>query len=277
MAFTLPEKKVTVKPNLENPGWIKNPKHLAFFKVEGAYESYPITMDRNGRFRNPFTKDEKEYLEKVMDTELSVYKKDGYIRKRNVRLTRDPKELDLSNPEDYIDYKILLTATDKIAPSVKNKKDKHTYKFYIEDAADLATLKNESTSLVMSAWIAYGKIQEDRTKLVNFLKVYNTATRKPAARMGADTKLDFIQSQVTSIVENDMKSFLEVVNNPNFDTMLLIAEGIETGVIKRSGTKYLLADGDPLGNTFKEAIDYLKAPVNQELALTISEKIKLKQ
>jgi hypothetical protein len=278
--FELPKKKVRVRPNFENPGWIKNPRHAAFFKVEGAYESYPVAMLRDGNLKNPFTKEEKEFLEKEFGYEentLSVYKKDGPLRDINVRITRDGLTLDLSNPSDYITYKVLLTNSDKIAPSVKERKSKGTYKFYIEDEAEVNEMKSSDASDNQIAWMEYGKMSESKTKLAAFLKIYSQVFKTAVTRIDKNTDIKMLQGKVSDIVKDKMKGFVEIVTSPDYDTMLLIAEAVETGVLSRTGTKYSLPEGDQIGNTLKEAIQYLKAPVNQELVQIIERQIEMKQ
>lgn len=280
MAFTLPDKKVRVKPNFDNAGWIKNPKHLAFFKMEGAYESYPVTMDRNGKLKNPFTKEEKEYLESVLGQEgiLSVHNKNGLLHEIHIRLTKDPLELDLSDPDDYIKYKVLLTATDKIASSLMEKNKKKTYKFYIEDQDDVITMNKSKSTISQRAWKAYGKMEDSKKDLAAFLKVYAQVFKKTGNKIDKDTKIEFLQSQVADIVESNTTSFVEIVENPDFDTILLIAKATEANVIRRDGTKYSIVEGgDILGSTLKETINYLKAPVNQDVVFTLEEQIKLKE
>jgi hypothetical protein len=277
--FKLPNKKVRVRPNLENSGWIKNPRHAAFFKVEGAYESYPVAMLKSGQLKNPFTDEEKLFLEEHYGYEvntLSVYKKDSPLREINVRLTKDGMSLDLSNPDDYIIYKVLLTNSDKIAPSVKERKAKATYKFYIEDEAEIAEMKSSDANINQIAWMEYGKISENKSKLAAFLKIYSQVFKMPTTKIDKNTDIKILQGKVSDIVKDKMQAFVEIVTNPDYETMLLISQAVETGVIVRNGTKYSLAEGDQIGNTFKEAIQYLKAPVNQELILILEEQIKLK-
>jgi hypothetical protein len=278
--FELPNKKVKVKPNFDNPGWIKNSKHAAFFKVEGAYESYPVAMSRNGQLKNPFTTEEKEALEQMMGYEansLSVYNKQSILHDTNVRLTRDPLELDLSDPLDYVKYKVLLTNTDRIAPSLKEKSKKATYKFYIEDADDVIELKSKSASVQQIAWKEYGKMEDNRGKLTSFLKVYGQVMKLPIQKINKETKLALLQAKVAEVVQNKPQDFVDIVTNEDFDTMLLISRAVEVGVIKRDGTSYLLQEGDKLGNTLKATIAYLKAASSQELALTIEKQIELKE
>jgi len=280
MAFALPKKVVRVKANLENPGWIKNTRHAAFFKVEGAYESYPVAMNRNGKLKNPFTDEEKEFLEEIMGYEknaLSIYNKNGPLTEINIRLTKDPMDLNLEDPEDYIRYKVLLTNSDRIAPSIKDVKSKGTYKFYIEDASELAEVTRMKGTIEQKAWTEYGKISENKQRLIAFLKVYTQVKKLPTVRIDKDTKIDFLQAKVMDAINSNKKDFVEIITNEDFDIMLTISEGIETGILRKSGTQYSLAEGDKIGDTLKQAITYLKAPVNQEVRLVVEEQIKLKQ
>jgi hypothetical protein len=273
------EKVLKIKPNDRNVGWIKNPRHAGYFKLEGCYDSFAPTRQRNGQISNVLSKEDIEVLSKELGRgkeELGVYNKDSIVANRNVRLNKETRFLDLSDPFDFIDYKILLTNTDKIAPSIKDKTKKATYKYYIEDEDDLNEVKKTTANINQVAWKEYGKIEDNPSKLAAFLKVYGQMFNKPFQKIDKSVKLDKLQADVTSIIEDKMTQFVEIVQSDNFDIMLLLAEGIETGVIKKEGTKYLLADGDLLGKTLTEAITYLKAAANQELLLVIEEKIKLK-
>jgi hypothetical protein len=208
--------------------------------------------------------------------ELSVYNKQRILHDTHIKLTKDPLELNLEDPLDYIRYKVLLTNSDKIAPSIKEKNKKATYKFYVEDTDDVVELQSKSANVQQIAWKEYGKMEDNRGKLSSFLKVYGQVMRLPVQKINKDTKLEFLQAKVSEVVQNKPKDFVDIVTDEDFDTMLLIAQGVETGVIKKEGTKYLLDEGDKLGDTLKGAISYLKAASSQELALTIEQQIKLK-
>lgn len=276
--FKLPQETVLVKPNLTNPGWVKNPRHVAFFKLEGAFDMFTVAMSRNGTLKNPFTDAEKDYLTEVLQLdskELSVYTANSFLRLQNIRLGKDPVKLDLSQPDDFIKYKILLTNTDKVAPSVKDVKKKGTYKYYIEREADVTSVNKEKGDINKTAWKEYGKMEENKGKLAAFLKVYSRVMGQPAKKIDKSTKLDFLQGQVSAIIEANTKQFAEIVDNPNYDTILLIAEAVEKGIIVAKGTNYFLKGGtDKLGSSLIETVSYLNNAMNQELKLTIEQQIK---
>ena len=124
--------------------WGNNPKHvLAGGMAESAIKTFVVPLLSSGAFKNVLTNAEKDYLEYIMGLEpnaLSVYKKvdnfwstatEGTINK--VTLMKGDNRLDLSNPEDYIRYKILLANNNVVAPSLQALEDKPkaTYQFVI--------------------------------------------------------------------------------------------------------------------------------------------------
>lgn len=274
----LPRKKVTIKPNLNNPGWIKNKNHVAHFKIEGCHDRFVVAMTRNGQIKNPFTKEEKDFLEKSMGYEentLSVYNKKSPIHEMSVALSKDPMIVDLSDPEEFMKVKILLTNTELIAPSIKDVKNKQTYKYYIEDADEVAEMTKNVTSKIQKAWKAFGKIEDDRTKLSAFLKTFNLILGKPIPKIDVNTKLEWLQSQVSDIVQNKTDQFVTIIENPDYDTYLLLAQAIDGGIIKREGTKHLLAaSNERLGNNIQETITFLKREANQDTVYLIEQQLK---
>jgi hypothetical protein len=275
----LPNKVVWIKPNFENPGWIKNPKHAAFFKLEGTYDNYVWAQDRNGKLKNLFTDEEKDFLEKELRMEpnaLSVYNKQNPLKDKMIKLGKDPIKLVLSDPDDFIQLRILLTNSDKIAPSVKDIKKKATYKYYVEDEDDILEITMDKTSLTQKAWMAYGEMSKDKRKLAGFIRIYTQVKNKPITKIDSSVKLETLQAKVSNVVQNDMKNFVELVENPSYDTILLIAEGVESGEVEKKQTTYYLKGGkDKMGSTLRETIDFLNSPMNQELRLILEEKVKI--
>lgn len=108
---------------------VSNPKHVLYGGMaENASRTYTVPRLSSGGFVNVLTNDEKAFLENELQLEfnaLSVHRKvDNFWDDSNdigisrVRLLKQDTILDLSNPEDYIRYKILLANKDYIAPSL---------------------------------------------------------------------------------------------------------------------------------------------------------------
>lgn len=283
--FELPNKKVKVKFNPYNPGPIKNTRHVAYFKMEGCFDSFGCAMNRNGKLKNPFTDAEKKVLEAKLAQDrgencLSIYNKEGILYDYDItpiRLSKDPLQLDLNDPYDYVTFKVLLTNSDKICPDYGLLKTSQTYKYYVEDEDQVAEVKAKDSNKSMRTWIAYGEMKEDRNKLIGFLKVYSQFTNKSfmAFNVTTSSKLALIQAKVVDVINENNDVFLKIVENPSYDTILLVAEAVENREIEIRDKKYFHKGGtDKIADTLMGVVDYLNAPINQELKLLLETTIK---
>ena len=141
----LKNERITVRFIARKSGiWGNDPKHvLAGGMSQNAIRTFTVPRLLSGVFKNVLTNDEKNYLENVMGLEpnaLSVHKRENNFWSNSteggisfVKLTKEDNYLDLSIPEEYIKYKILLANSDVIAPSLKVLQDspKATYQFVI--------------------------------------------------------------------------------------------------------------------------------------------------
>lgn len=281
----LPEKVVEIKPNYENPGWIKRRNHRAFFLMEGTSKQYGAPLTRSGQIANVLTKEEKALLEKELNMEenaLSVYKKDNnFWHDFRIRLTKDALKLNLSDPMDYIRFKIALSQKDNIAPSIKNIRDKATYKFYIEDKDEVNEVLSQVSDLNAKVWSKYGTLSTDRQKMLDVLYVYAVSFKNQYARfrnIDPESKMELLQSELSKVVEKDMNLFLEVVNDPLFDIKLVLSKAINKGLVNRVGEAYYLkGDPNPFAKDFQAACKYLKDDANQEFVETLKERIKVNE
>lgn len=280
-SFKLPNTKVYIKPNLGNPGWVKNPKSPAFFKMEGTFDKLVCAQLRNGQLAQVLTDEEKEYLEKALnmqDNDLSVHKKkDNFWHTKTIALGRDTVVLDLSDPMDYIKYKIALTNKFIVAKNEKEARANKT-KYFIQDPNDVQKETNQKASLSKSAWSWYGKVENDASKLRSFMIVFNESFGRATKKLAKDTQLGFLQKEVSDLIESRITDVVEIVSNPDFDVRLLVAEGIQSDVLEKQGLKYFIAGSkEKLGDDLPSTIEFFKNPSNQETRLLIEERIKLKK
>lgn len=275
----LVNKKITVKfiPKL---GKITNPKHVLFGGMaEDAVKTFTVPRLTSGVLVNVLTNSEKAYLEEVMGLEynaLSIYKKvDNYWENYYVRLTKQDTYLNLSIPEDYIKYKVLLANKDLIAPSLQAKEDfpKETYMFVLVDEGEEIKYANKNMSATMQCYMEFGKIQDNAMILRTIIEIIEG---KPTAK---NTKIEFLQEKVNKLIQADSKTFLSVVKDPLLPTKALIKKAIEKGIISnRGGQLYMKSDNSPLCEdgepTLNVAARYLNSPKRQELKFSIEAKIK---
>ena len=277
----LRNQRVIVRHIPKNTGLVQNEKHvLGGGMAEDAVRYFTVPVLRNGSYVDVLTKSEKTYLEYAMGLEidaLSIYKtKDNYWSNRMVRLTKQDTYLDLSNPSQYIDYKILLANKNHICPSLEelNQRRKATYEFVlIEEGAEekSSAVKINAT---MECYVEYGKIKDDYDRL---RVVIETIDGRPTS---SNTKLAFLQERAYKNINANPKAFLEVVKDPMLDTKVIIHKSLEAGLIyKRGDFYYLREDNSPLCGKNEEptlpiAAKFLNLPKNQELRFALEAKLK---
>lgn len=270
---------------------IDNPHHLLYGGMaDGATKTYTVPRRKDsGQFVNVLTNDEKNYLEHVMGLEpnaMSIYKRENNFWDdsnpegiNQVRLQKQDNYLDLSVPEDYIKYKILLANSDFICKSLNelNDRPKATYQFVIiteEGSTEMAELEMTNT---MKAYMEFGKINSDKEVLSYIIermsgRPFTTGT----ATIGA------LQTKVNEFIKADTKGFLSVVTDQHLLTSVLIKRAIEHGVIvTRNNLLYYKKDNLPLCFNGQEATKsvaarFLDDPKNQELKFAIEEAVKVK-
>lgn len=265
------------KPNTN----ITNPKHVLYGGMaETASRTFTVPMLRSGALVNVLTDLEKDFLESYMGLEqnaLSVYlKKDNYWRNFFVRLTKTDSYLDLSIPEDYIKYKVLLANKDYICPNLQelNDRRKVTYEFVLINEGDEVRQTNQTMSASMEASLELGKILENKS-ILKF--VTEILSNRPISKKST---LDFIQAQAFKEMQSNPKLFLSVVKDPYLKTKVLISECLDAGILrKRNDAYYVSSNSEPLcemgeESTLSVAAKYLNTPKRQEIKLTLEAKLK---
>ena len=267
--------------------WGNNPKHiLAGGMSEGSVRTFTIPKLASGMYYDILSNSEKACLEEAMGLEynaLSIYKKvDNFWDDSNdvginqVRLTKQDNFLDLSIPEDYIKYKILLANKDFIAPSLQVLEDlpKITYQFVIIAENEESKMAKSNMSCTMMCYKEFGKIESDFDVLRT---VIETVSGKPTSK---NVKLEFLQTQANDYIQSDGKFFLKVVTDPMLQTKVLIKKATEAGIISNRGNYLYLKDGNtPLCGegeepTLNVAAKFINLPKNQEMKFTIQAKLK---
>lgn len=277
----LRNEKIIVKHVPKETGMVRDPKHILYGGMaESAVKWFTVPRLTSGMYVNVLTNAEKTYLEEVMGLEynaLSIYNKtDNFWDNFMVRLTKQDNILDLSNPEDYIKYKVLLANKDFIAPSLQELEDhpKATYQFVIIHENEESQASKKKMNATMQAYMEFGKIQDDVDVLRTIIEAIDG---RPTSK---NSKIEFLQDKVGKLIQADAKLFVRVVTDPLLSTKVLIKKAIEGGLISnRGGMLYLKADGTPLCGDNEEptlniAAKYLNMPKHQELKFSLEAKLK---
>lgn len=277
----LRNERIIVRYVPKESGLVTNPKHILYGGMaENAVKYFTVPQLESGRLVNILTDEEKEFLEDIMGLEynaLSIYKKEGnYWSNRQVRLLKTDNILDLSDPEQYIKYKILLANKDEIAPSLQALMDspKATYKYVCIKEGEETSSARQEMSATMQAYMEYGKFENDADTLRTIIE---TIDGRPLA---ASTKIEFLQTKINKLIQADAKLFLRVITDPLLSNKVLIKSAVEKGLISnRGGYFYLKEDGSPMcGNgedpTLNTAAKFIGLPKNQSIKFSLEAKLK---
>lgn len=291
--FKLPNRKVLIKPIIRDGKWLDK-GHSGNFLYDNAkmYITVPIAKNGNGALVDPLTPEEREFFESresgldFKPGDLAIYKKSNpkldeynywstysYMIKKNDTVATEStviSVLDLSNPMDYIAYKVLLANSGNggmVAPSWAARFDQGTYRIaVVEDSYDV----EETATRASKKGKAYGffnSIMNSQVQMYELLSVYWLENRD-AAKPSKDSKVEWLRSEIEKLIDNKLDVFLKLINT-DFEEKLLIHKGIVAGALKREGNFFLNLENVPIGTTMSEVIYYYKDERHQE------EKLKL--
>lgn len=252
--------------------------------ADGSTKTYVVPRLRNGQYMNILTDSEMTYLEHIMRLEpgaLSIYNKvNNFWDDSNeqgvgsVTLHKQNNYLDLSDPIDFIKYKVLLANKDYICPSLQELEDrpKATYQFVIVNENAETQMNLSKNDAKRQSYIQYGKISEDSDTLRTILEII---TGRP---VGSMTKLDFLQAKTMDEIEKDPRRFLTLIKDELLPAKVLIKKSVEAGIITRRNDLYYY-EGQPMcdngeDSTLTNAARYITNVKRQELKYSLEARLK---
>jgi len=276
--FELPNEKVTIRFIKRNRGLaadVSDSHVISGGMIEGATRKFCVPLLRNGGLKNVLTNEEKEFFEKghFNGVNLSIYS--DFWKNQYVSLEKLDTILDLSIPEDYLKYKILLGWEDVIAPSLEKYKseNKGTYQFYITKDGEEIKDRSKKLDLIKTAWKKYYKIEDNKDILVSIIYLMT------GKKLSDNSTMKYINTEVETLVDTRTKDFLNLVEDPNFETKTLIALAENVGIILKKNGKYETVDGLSLCKqgeiaSLTNAVNYLVDPKNHEVRDLIEARVK---
>jgi hypothetical protein len=277
-AFTLPNEKVTIKYIKRRKGMandVDDNHVISGGLLNDAKIRYVAPLLRNGAIANLLSIEEKAYLEEVMGEgiNLGVFGKDSIWYDLSVSLGKDDAGniLDLSNPIDFLKFKILEGNKGEIARSWVERDNSQRYRFAIVREGELRGETKKKLDIKKLAFKLYGKIEDDKDKIISVLKL---VSNKVPAR---SSSLEWLQGELEEQLDAKPGKFVDILRDPDFETKALINKAIEAKVIIRSGSLYKTEDGLDLCKpgeqpTYVRAIAYLNDDLNQDIRSMIQAK-----
>lgn len=264
-----------------------NPRHvLSGGMAETSFKKYCVPrLASSGMYVNVLTDNEKAFLEEYMGLEynaLSIYKRQNNFWSddnpegiNTVILGKRDNYLDLSIPEDYIKYKILLANKNFIAPSLQALEDhpKATYQYVIIEEGAEAKKLGKNVSITMECYKAFGKIEDDRHTMATVIELLSM---RPVAD---DSSIEYLRGKINELIQANVKNFYKVITDSYLPTKVLIKRAVHAGLIYLKGDYYYIKEGNiPMcGNneepTFNIATKFLNQPRNQQIKLLLESKL----
>lgn len=272
----LTSETVTIKYIMKPSSSIKDPKHVAYGgMLNGTEIAIPAPTLDNQKMKNLLSKEEKEGLEHLLGLNLSVY--GGYWKKSHqkggllpVFLSKDDLILDLSNPHDYLKYKV-LKASPIVANSLDEVRNKATYRFVMVKEGEQMLKEKNAVGNKVIAFEKYVEFKNNKPVLRYILRNLGRYTAK-------NQKLDFLQVETAKMIEKDPNMFVAVATDTYIKTKVLIEDCHEAGVIDKKEGKFYTKEGQTISDgdtpTLDVASAYLSTPLGQEMRLVLEAKLK---
>jgi hypothetical protein len=275
----LEDKIVSVKFISKETNGIKDVKHVAYGGLlNGAEISIPAPTLDNGKMKNLLTVVEKEGLEHILKgVDLSIYgsfwKEGGGAYDMGILpifLGKDELRLNLSDPYDYIKYKV-LRACPIVANSLDEIKHRATNKFVLTSASEELAKTVEKGSYKVTAYKLFVKYEEDKAVLRYVLRGLGRNTNRTH-------KLDFLQGEMHKELEKQPSLVCSLMGDKYLKTKVLLETCWQVGAINLKDKKYYTLDDEPISDGdapyLDVAAEYLASNLGQEMRLALEAKLK---
>lgn len=274
---------VPIKEVKERNGELMGPQHQNNFLFKDAKIDLPAKYKFGNQLRSPLTQEEAEFFEDSERSglpfkrgDLSVHKKeDNFWDRKEAKVTlRDESlELDLTEPMDYIKYKVLLSNSHLIAPDPEAKNDhrrKPTHKYELTPYEYKNKEKVKTFNDKKEIYKFLGTIQNDAEQMINFLMVFDDK-KTPSP----NSDVEFLIGELETAAEEYTDKFVEVMEDKDRNLKATIRKAEKVGALIKEGRSYELPDGEQIANNFGELLKFLKDPKNQGVLDVIEARVQI--
>lgn len=278
--FKLPIRgTIKVMPIARGSAMIKDPKHVGYFMYPDTEAT--CTLPRyasNNTWYKCLTDEEQEFLQKELKEDLSFRKDNIFWTKRIVKIKRTDSLLsngytiDISNPDGYLDYKI-LAAQSWICDSWEKRNDTPEYRFALVTEDEIQDSEISSADIKQACFEHFNKIKNSHKQLLDFLAMFGG--KKAADKTHT---IEFLRKEVWKILDNTPDKYKKIIDDPNYETKVFINDCLSAGALKIiNRTTYALGYGseDIIGRTLQDSLSYLNDKRNSATILELQARIDL--
>lgn len=278
------DKKVTIRPVENGSAYIdllvdKGDADSMSFLFDGMTKNYGSPVDsKSGNIKPIFDNTvkwktdqyddevtEQTFFERMLDSNFSPYSKDSILigdARTEIELTNGNVTLDLSDPWEYVKWKVALANDKVIARSFDERHDSVSFMFCIVDQSEIKSKEKQGFKLKAQAYAKYAELSRDENSLAAYIKSLGTK------RLPASYDMEYLETVIGRDLEDNPELFLETVNHKYFEMKVMIYDAVDKGALLKRGDKYSLDTGLDLGDIGK-TIAYLSNPDNQEVKLRL--------
>lgn len=252
-----------LKPVLKAGKMVTDPKHIGYFMWEGASLSWCLPQDIKGNLANPFkSEEERKFFEDMLNLDLNTYKRDNPFWDRfEIRITKDSKLMgegltyNMKDPMDNLRARV-ISLQDEVANSIEER-DNYPHKRFLligKTTEEKVSAKDMDDNITVFTFL--GKIKDSNKQMKEFLSAYYLS-KKSIKEVSSDSSSEWMMKEIEAILRDDRKGIIEVINDPNYKTKLLIVEGIKAGAINKFGVNNFLIVGESERKSLNELVVYL--------------------
>lgn len=273
----LENRKVQIIPIKRPSDWMPKEERV-FGMMPNTFSSFTLPVSKaNNSFVKILDDKEQATFEKKLhkkEGDLNLYNKNTEFWKSFVvRIPDDGLTLDLSDPIDNLRFRICKVMP-FISPNWESRDENLKYKFAIVEEEFQEKERVKKAHKISEAWSSYENIKNDKSKLSYVIKIYGIETSNDK-KIASNATLDWIQSEVIKIIDNDMSTFMSIVTDPDFEWKSIVSDAISCKALVKTGkTKYALPGGETIATSLSDLMEYLKDPENNPQLMIIKARIK---
>jgi len=279
-----PGEIVQVKPIIRKRPFFKE-GHDGEFMFTGTTKTYQLPYDMSTHsyvriFEDPDVQEAFEVLLNKPKGSLNIYDwKNKFWRSYSVEVTKEGKELDLGIPGHVLEYFVLKANKKRIAEDWASR-HKPGLEFALVNDAQVREDDNKRADIYENAMDLFFKVRKKTSDMYNILRLLD---KKPLKENRDNAK--WLKTELLKIIEQKDKTpksttktvhdFIRVVEDPKFDTKVLIYDAMDKNEIKlRSGMFILTSTDAPMGKSLTQAADYIDNLENHEEKVILQQRIK---
>lgn len=284
MKIALKNETVEVKPVVIERPFFK-PGHDGEFMYTGCNRTYtlPYSNDTRSFVRIFDSAKEQEAFEVLFDKprgSLNLNNRENEFWTRlKVDVSKEGKLLDLSIPGHMLEYKILKANTKRVSEDWASR-HRPGIEFALVNAVQIQEDDSKKAKITELAMDLFTKLRKSNSKMFNVLRLLDKTPPKEAI-----DNTQFLKTEILKVIDQkeisrngsikNINDFIKVVEDPLFDTKVLIYDAMDANEISlRNGMFKLVATDAVIGNSIEQSARWLDDLVNQESKIILQQRLK---